>query len=184
MKWPVRYFAIGLLTASLLLLISYHFLKPEETQEVDTHEEMILALEDEGYRVITESEYIELTVAKNKMNDQEEQQEEKEDKENKEDKEEKKETNKESNEKNNDEKKDKKNDKEKQKKVTYTLKVKENMLPSTISEVLEENKIIDDALKFSKFLEDNDYSPYIQIGEFKLTSDMSMEEVAKTLTNK
>src|SRR5699024_7378567 len=72
-------------------------------------------------------------------------------------------------------KKDKKDKKEKEKKeeTTYTLIIEENMVPSRVSQILEDNGIIDSASKFNEYLEDNDYSPYMQIGEFKLKTGMS-----------
>ena len=58
------------------------------------------------------------------------------------------------------------------------------MVPSRVSQILEDNGIIDSASKFNEYLEDNDYSPYMQIGEFKLKTGMSMKDVAKAITNK
>jgi len=191
MKYPIRYFSIGLFTASIVLLIGFYFFQPKSTlSEDETVDEMIGQIEKEGYRVISESEYISLATAKNELNHLQEDEDSANDKE-KDDKKEKSDDQKkddEDNSKDGNKKKDKpKDDKEKddQKKddvKKYTLVVEENMVPSTISEKLAENKIIKDAADFSKYMEDNDYSPYLQIGEFKLTSDMSNKEIAQTIT--
>lgn len=208
MKYPIRYFSIGLFTASLILLVGYYFFEPKETlSEEGPIDDIITNIEKEGYRVISESEYISLATAKNELNSlqlEEEQSADKEtDEKNKDDdKKEKKEksnskkTNnkkdddkdKKSDQKKDKKKKDDKDNKKKKKKKnkakTYTLVVEENMVISNVSQKLEENKIIKDAAKFNKFMEDNDYSPYLQIGEFKLKSDMTHEEIAKAITNR
>ena len=56
------------------------------------------------------------------------------------------------------------------------------MLPNEVAEVLKENGIIKDALEFSTFLDKKKYSPFIQLGEFELNSDMTHEEIAKVIT--
>lgn len=195
MKQPIRYFSIGLLTASLLLLITYYFSKPKAEvptiSESETIDEMILTLEDEGYRVITESEYISFAVNNQSNQDQEDdEQEEKEEKQEKDEEEEKKDKNKDQDKdkKKKDKDKDKDNKEENEEEpeeepTTFTLVIEEDMVPSTVSQILEDNNIIESATKFNEYLEDNDYSKYVQIGEFKLSSDMSMKEVAKALTN-
>lgn len=189
MKYPIRYFSIGLFSASIILLIGFYLFQPKSTlSEIETVDEMIGQIEKEGYRVISESEYISLATAKNELNhlqddedtandkDKDEKEEKSDDqKQDDKDKESSKGDEKEKNEKEKDEKKD---DVKK-----YTLVVEENMVPSTISEKLAENKIIKDAADFNKYMEDNNYSPYLQIGEFKLTSDMSNKEIAQTITN-
>lgn len=196
MKYPIRYFSIGLFTASLILLIGYYFFEPKTTlPDHETVDEMVDNIEKEGYRVISESEYISLATAKNELNTLQTEAEEENDKKadnqktdknkTKDTKEKKNDDKKKNTDKKTDKKKDKKKDSKKKNDVkTYTLVVEENMLPSMISEKLEKNKIIKDATKFSKFMEDNNYSPYLQIGEFKLKSDMSMEQIAKAITNK
>src|SRR5699024_571821 len=78
--------------------------------------------------------------------------------------------------------KDKDKDKDESTKTTYTIDIQPDMLPSDVSNLLEKEKIIKDASSFNKFLEDNDYSKLIQIGTFKVSSDMSEEEVAKIIT--
>lgn len=198
MKYPIRYFSIGLFTASLILLIGYFFFEPKETMSEEGQlEDLIASIEKEGYRVITESDYISLATAKNELNslqleEASEKDDEKEKKSNNESKSSKKKDKKqdkkedEQKQKSDKKKKDSKKKKSKKKKEvkTYTLVVEENMVISDISQKLEDKKIIKDATKFNKFMEDNEYSPYLQIGEFKLKSDMSHKEIAKIITNR
>src|SRR5690625_5656789 len=75
MKQPIRYFAIGLLTASLLLFIAYYFFKPDAQTATESVDDMIIAIEDEGYRVVTESEYISLAVSDEASDEQSENEE-------------------------------------------------------------------------------------------------------------
>lgn len=202
MKYPIRYFSIGLFTASLIVLIGYFLSEPTISTVDETVDEMIDTVEKEGYRVISESEYISLATSKNELNALKKEQEDSDNKDDKEtDKDKKssedektpkkddkkdestKDDDKKSDKKDNDKNKDKDTDK-KDEIVKYTLVVEQNMVPSEISKILEEKKIIKSANDFSQFMESNNYSPYLQIGEFKLNSDMSMEEVAKVITNR
>ncbi len=167
MKQPVRYFAIGLLTASMILLAVFYFEESKASVDDLSADEMIEALKADGYRVVTEAEYITLSV-------QDEQVEKKGRDEVKEEK-----ADSEAEEK---DKSDKDKDKDDKKAKTYTINIKSGMLPSEISEILAENDIIKDAFKFDQFLEKNDYSKYIQLGKHKVNSEMSEREVAEALT--
>src|SRR5699024_12789086 len=63
MKQPIRYFSIGLLTASLIILIVISFFeKGDQQQSEGSVDEMIATLTDEGYHVLSSSEYISLSV--------------------------------------------------------------------------------------------------------------------------
>jgi len=55
------------------------------------------------------------------------------------------------------------------------------MLGPTVSKLLLDHQIIDDAEKFNRYLEVEGYAPYIQIGEHELTSDMSYYEIAEKI---
>src|SRR5690625_7852106 len=121
-------------------------------------------IEKEGYRVISESEYISLATAKNELNALEKEVEKENDKaadDKNKDNDKKSNKDKTKEKKDNDKKKEtgkKKDDKKKNEVKTYTLVVEENMVPSMISQKLEENKIIKDAAKFNKYMEDNNRS--------------------------
>lgn len=184
MKQPLRYFSIGLLTASVILFVFYQFLGQKELTEEESVDEMIASIEADGYRVISESEYISLSVTKHE-DDRKQSDVEDNDKSKKEDKEKTKDKKPDKDEDKKEDKsstkKEEKEDKKEKQVESYTLTIKENMMPSTISELLAENKIIKDAAKFSKFLEDEGYSPKVQIGKHKLNSDMNHREIAEEL---
>lgn len=191
MKQPIRYFSIGLIVASLALFVVYKFIdKPQENVDSVEIETLISTINDHGYHVMEESEYIRLSVLQDSMDDEDEDN-------NKKDDDKKKDTDKEKEDKDTDKKeekdkdkedenKDKDDDKEKDEKeestVKYSIKIDPDMLPTDVSNLLEEKNIIKDASKFNTFLEDNDYSQLIQIGTFDVSSDMSQEEVAKVIT--
>ncbi|WP_099158512.1 endolytic transglycosylase MltG [Virgibacillus ndiopensis] len=177
MKQPVRLFSIGVFATSIILLVFYFFEDSKAKSNEMNTDEMITAIEEDGYRVITESEYISLSV-----NDK------KEIKDNKES------TEKQEKDANTDQKEDATSEKEKENEKEeetpaeneavkkYTLKIESGMASSTISSRLAENGIIKDANEFTQYLEDEGYSTKIQLGEFELTSSMSSFEIAEELT--
>lgn len=162
MKQFVRYFSFGLFLASLIIFIFYYYFdEPEiDASEIST-DELIELVEEDGFRVITEEDYIRYTVNSDQENPESNEKDEEEPK------------------KDNEDKKDENKDV-----VKYTLKVKPNTMPHEVILLLEEKKIIKDAEAFAKFMEKENYSPYIQQGEFDLNSEMSEVEIAKTITNK
>lgn len=173
MRQPVRSFAIGLFTAGIIMLVGTFFFdnSTKQAEDISIHE-MVPVMEEEGYHVITEEEYISLSVQKDNANQKvssaknessakaETEEMDKVDK----------------------EKKDKEDEKEKDQVTKYTINIKSGMLPSTISELLADNKVIDDANKFSAYLEKHNYSPKVQLGKFKVTSEMSFNEIAEEIT--
>src|SRR5690625_4915493 len=65
MKQPIRFFSIGLLIASVIMLIVYIIDDPSTIQSNENDlntDEMIQALEVEGFHVLSSSEYIKLSV--------------------------------------------------------------------------------------------------------------------------
>ncbi|HEY4602647.1 MAG TPA: hypothetical protein VIG73_15370 [Cerasibacillus sp.] len=189
MKQTVRSFALGLLTAGILLVGIYYFSdQPAHMQQDLSVDDMVEEMKKQGYRVMTEEEYITLSVTKDQQNqtnkDAKKQQiasadekttdstEKKESSKTNEQK-----TDKKDNQKKSTKKKDKKDDVK-----TYKLVIESGMPSSKVGEMLEKNKIIDDAQKFNEFLEDKDYSQRVQLGEFKIKSDMTYEEIAKAIT--
>lgn len=176
MKHLLRSFAAGLFSAGVIMLAAYYF--SEESREELTADEMIPIVEEEGYHVLTSDEYISLAVQpKDKEENTEEKAETKQ-----EDKKEKAE-NKEKEERKEEEKNNEKKEDKQPETSSYTLQIKPGMLTPEITELLEENKIIDDAAKFNRYLEEHEYSPKIQIGNFKLTSDMDYYQIAETITD-
>lgn len=179
MKQPVRFFSIGLFTASSIVFIIFLLTNTSNDKNALSTEEMIASIETDGYRIITEDEYITYTINKDIAQQEEKEQSKrpkKKDSGNEQNKDDEKDKTKE-------QKKDKPKDKDDEKSVkTYTVKVKSGMVPGEIAKLLEENGIIDDAFSFATYLEDNGYSPYVQIGSFKVTSDMSRKEIAEKIT--
>lgn len=181
MKHYVRSFAIGLFFASSLILVMYLIIDSPKNSKSLSDSEMLTHLKDSGYRVVSESEYISLSVqedlARQKKLD------------------EKKQSTQNNTAKSTDTKKaaekDKSNDKdkkdaeadkkEKEKPKTYTIDVKSGMAPSEISDLLKEHGLIKDARKYDKYLKKHGYEKYIQLGKHKLNSDMSEYEIAEAL---
>lgn len=167
MKQPIRYFSFGLLSATIVLMVFFLFLEDNQTSMENVPVEALMdAIRAEGYHVVSEDEYISLSVTGKTKNTEEQKEAEtisKDEKEPLKDKEEEKEEGKPSI-------------------ITYTLTVEPGMLGPHISERLAENKIIEEPNKFSRYLEDQGYSRYIQLGEHTLTSDMSYYEIAEKIT--
>lgn len=77
------------------------------------------------------------------------------------------------------------NNKEVEKKeevISYILKIKSKMTTSEITELLEKEKIIDDATKFQDYMNKEKLSRQVQIGEYIVSSDMSYKELGKLIT--
>lgn len=177
MKQPVRFFAIGLITASItLFFVMFLIDKPEVAtdNEMDI-DEMIESISDQGYHVLSSSEYISLSAKNDSEGNMDEKEEIDEATENKDQDNEEQKTNNEANE---------EEPKEEDEVFKYTLKIKPNMLGPEISEILNDNKIIDDSDEFNRYLEKEGYAPYIQLGDFKLNSDMSHFEIAEAIARK
>ncbi|MEN1970523.1 hypothetical protein WMZ97_20935 [Lentibacillus sp. N15] len=186
MKQTIRSFSIGLLTASLLALLVLLFVNDNNHDTADiANEDMIQALQEDGYRIVSESDYIALTVNEKKdkkeakeVAEAEKTEQTRSDKQEKNDDNEKADENKKA-----DQDKNKEQDKDKKKEEkTYTLTIKSGMASSEISDDLKANGIIDDAGKFSKFLKDNDYDQRVQLGKFKVKSSMNQQELAQKIT--
>lgn len=178
MKQSVRFFSIGLFTSSVLLFGYYFFFnKDNGNLEALPIDDVISHVESEGYRVITEDEFISYSLLTEEANKEEakkledvEIEEEKQPKEEAKEKDDKKEQ----------EKKEAKKEEEKVKKVV--IKTKKGVVSQDIADMLIENNIIDDRKKFLDYLDDNGYSEYIQLGKFEVSSDMSFKEIAEIIT--
>lgn len=194
MKIPIRYFSIGLLTASIIILLMFLIIDEEEASiEEYSLEELTEAVEEKGYRVISQDDFISFSMYLDEQKNGEKQEEkekkkdekkvdkeEKKDKKatasNKKDKKEKEDTSKKK------DKKEIKDKKDKKERKTATIRVQQGDLPKDIGIQLKEKGIIKNVDKFVKYMEDNNYSPKVQIGSFKVNSDMSHKEIAETLT--
>ncbi|WP_102274560.1 endolytic transglycosylase MltG [Cytobacillus massiliigabonensis] len=67
--------------------------------------------------------------------------------------------------------------------TAYQLKIMRGMVSRDIANILAKEKVIDDASKFEFYLVENGYSKKIQLGSFKLTSQMSYKDIAKIITS-
>src|SRR5690625_2512161 len=78
MKQSIRYFAVGLLTSSVILFFAFSFMDESAIKVEDgSSEELIEAVEADGYHVLSSSEYISLST---KATGEEESEEETDDK--------------------------------------------------------------------------------------------------------
>ncbi|WP_096270594.1 hypothetical protein [Paucisalibacillus globulus] len=194
MKQPIRAFAVGLFTAAIIMLIVNYFSNgsKQEFSEMPI-EDIVNELKEKGYRVLSETEYISLSmngeVAKKeteiassdseKVDTKDEEVDTNESTEGTETNEEntEEETNNQS-----DSTEETDNKKEEENTKNFTLVIESGMPSSSISNELEANGIIDDAAEFISYLEDEGYAVRIQLGEFQLSSDMSYFEIAEALT--
>lgn len=65
---------------------------------------------------------------------------------------------------------------------SYALHIKSGMTIEGIGTKLEKAKIIPDEAKLRKYLHTHDMEKKVQLGTFKLKSDMSIPEIAKKIT--
>ena len=174
MKQPIRYFSIGLLTASLIILIIvYFFDKPDNHANEGSVDEMIATIKDEGYHVLSSSEYISLTVAEVPEEDNDVDVDADVTKNN--------ETEEDSNEAQTENDPKVEDTEEPEEAHEYTLTIEPNMLGPTISQLLEDNNVIDDADEFNRYLETEGYAPYLQLGDHDVSSDMTLYEIAEVI---
>lgn len=186
MKQPIRYFSIGLLTASLIILIVISFFeKGDDQQNEGSVDEMIATLTDEGYHVLSSSEYISLSVS-GETEDRENSDVDEDETDNSSDEEDNEKENVDETE--NDNKDDANNEEEiveeedeEEEVHKYTLTIEPNMLGPEVSELLKNNNIISDDIAFNRYLETEGYAPYLQLGDHQLSSDMSNYEIAEII---
>src|SRR5699024_6729452 len=160
MKQPIRAFSVGLFTSGIILLIIFIFFgDTNKTKTKLSDEEMTAALEDKGYHVLSDADYVSWSVGKDEDKDGEKDKER------------------------NEYEKDKNYESKKvqnytvyknnlYKKVTYSITIEKDIASSDIGDDLEKHDIIDDAAKFNKFLHDEGYDLKVQIGKFKVSDDM------------
>src|SRR5699024_1743067 len=135
-----RFFSLVLFVAWLIILIFY---KSFEESEANTNnilkEILVKIIEHDEYWVITVEDYICYTVNEDENNEDLKIDE--------------KELEEEENQDSNDEDENEDNN------VEYTLEITSGMMPHEVIALLEEEDIIEDADKFSEFMDKNDYSP-------------------------
>lgn len=177
MKQFVRSFSIGLFTAAILMLAVYFLGGGSDTAENLELEELTSLVEQKGHRVVTEEDYIALSVRDDERDTEEEIEETDQDE---------KDSNEKSNEEDVDEEKendkkesDEEDEEDTDEPVEYTLTIESGMPSSEIGALLEENDIIEEADDFSDYLEEHDYSLQIKATDHDVTSDMSFYELAE-----
>ncbi len=183
MRTTLRSFSLGLLTTAIVLGIIYTQ-SSGSTEKTDlTIEDASTFLENEGFHVVTKTEWTDLNEQLN-SNQQEEnntQQQEKqtesngekqatEDQEQTEEKPEQQQT-------------EEKQQEEKKEAQPVEIEIVSGMTTYDVADLLIDEKVIKDKMEFITYLEDNDYAKYIQIGTFQLKSGMSLYEIAEVLTN-
>ncbi len=159
-KQNLRSLAIGMLL-SACIIASFYLYQDNNKQEQNTLNvsNTTTYLQREGFTVLTEAEYTDLQT---KLEESTQNQTKPNAGANKEEQEEPKE--------------------EKKETYSYTLKITSGMSISTIAELLFNENIVKDQEEFETYLIDNDYHTKIQVGSFRLTSDMSYKKIAETLT--
>lgn len=187
MKHTVRAFSVGLIVAGLILLGVFYFDGVNEGHAEYTTEELIEQVEADGFRVITEEEYISFSVANSQQSNDSQAEDEEED-EIKKEVTEKKVASKTTESKTDNTKAPKEKEEEKEKDKdntpsTFTIQIESGMASSQISRLLEERGIVDDAEAFNSYLLEHDYSLRVQLGEHELQTGMSYYEIAERLTN-
>ncbi|MGN8645484.1 hypothetical protein ACTNEO_07380 [Gracilibacillus sp. HCP3S3_G5_1] len=156
MKQIIRSFSLGLLTAAVIIGVTYFIDKPEpvQTTALPSLDESIQEVENNGYYVFDEDleakiEAVEQELASLQMvNDQLEAAAQAEEEATEE----------------------------------ITISIESGMTMPEIIDLLNENGLISDQDEFITYLEENEMSGYIQTGEFTLQSDMAVEELVTILT--
>lgn len=69
-------------------------------------------------------------------------------------------------------------------KVKFLLTIKQGMNSKEISKQLEQAGLIESSTDFDHYLEENNVQHLIQIGQYKLHSDMDLKEISEVITKK
>ncbi|SDB99117.1 hypothetical protein SAMN05421734_103281 [Pelagirhabdus alkalitolerans] len=171
MKHYLRAFALGLITATLIILV-YHYQFEDITHEVEQEEltdlEMINRLEAEGYFISQDEPTLDEVEPESYTEDNEDENEDESDDENNVSEADSDLENDEQNEADNDQ---------------FILTIEEGMTVSQVADYLIVASIIDSREEFTDFLSEHDYGTNIQVGQFELSRDMSLEEVVDTIAS-
>jgi YceG-like family len=73
-------------------------------------------------------------------------------------------------------------EKEEEKASSFMLTIKPGMNPDSIATILEKQGIINEKNAFTEYIEKNNLSTKVQLGEYVLTKNMSIQQIAKTIT--
>lgn len=154
-KYRLRAFSFGIIfTVAVIGTYYYFFMNIEQTTvAAPTIEQAKKVVVAHDFVVLTKKEHLKLEQANEQLKTLKEQQ-----------------------------KKQPEKEKQEKKIETYTLKVKTGMTSDDIAQLLKKAQIIDSERDFIDFMAINGYSKSIQLGSFKLTDEMSYEQIAKTIT--
>ena len=67
---------------------------------------------------------------------------------------------------------------------TVTITIKKGVSSETVSRILAEAELVDDAAAYNKYLCDNGYDQYMRAGVFKIPKGSSGEEIAKIISGR
>ncbi|RYM02207.1 hypothetical protein EWH99_11290 [Sporolactobacillus sp. THM7-7] len=82
------------------------------------------------------------------------------------------------------EKKESSSKPEKKKATTYEINIRSGMTPGDISSELVSAKVLksDQKQDFDQYLHQNDLEKYVQLGTFKVSSEMTIQQIARVIT--
>lgn len=187
MKHHIRAFSLGLFTSALIILIVFYLVQDSQTPIEDVKaEELIPVLEDQGYAVLSQKEYISYSVNGSDSENNPDTNSESSDEDTEQNKEETENNNKEEEETSEEDSSNEElseGESEEDSPKEYELTIETGMASSEISDILENEGIIESASDFNDYLEDNDYAINVKPGTFELTSDMSHFEIAEVITS-
>lgn len=153
-KYRLRAFSIGLAFAVGVIGTYYFFFLEKEV--INTHqptiEEAKQIISKHGLVVLSEEDLTDLTETKEKYLKQQERE------------------------------KNTQKEPEPKQTISYTIKIKTGMTNEEIADLLEDNGIIENKRDFIDYMAINGYSKSIQIGSFTITDEMTLEDIAKALT--
>ncbi|ENH97475.1 hypothetical protein J416_05673 [Gracilibacillus halophilus YIM-C55.5] len=161
MKQIIRAFALGLLTASVIIG-SFYYISTSKTQSESSKlslDEQIHQVEEEGYYVYQEDMETRISDMEATITELEQSSSEDDNQETSE------------------------QDHEETNTVALqTIEIETGMTGPEVAEILHENQIIDDPESFSDYLVEENLARFIQIGEFQVHEEMTIEEIASILT--
>lgn len=163
MKQILRSYALGLLTSTTIIGVYFFYFMNEEPNIVQvamTEADMISSLEASGYYVYETDPIVNHTIG------QEPEEELTEDKNSESDTTEK------------DDEDNKGNDHD-----SFVLTIEPGMTISQVADYLMIANLIESKSEFTSYLIDNNYGTNIQVGQFELNREMSLDEVVETIAN-
>ncbi|WP_163539626.1 endolytic transglycosylase MltG [Gracilibacillus sp. YIM 98692] len=154
MKPIIRSFAIGLLTATLIIGVFFYLTEEKSVDKSNllSEEDMLDNLEDSGYFIYSEDMEQKLTEHVNKAKN--EATEENDNEEN-----------------------------HAPKLVYYNISIDRGMSVSDVASKLVEKEVISNENRLIEYLENEELSHHIQIGSFEIHNQMSIEEITNAITN-